>query len=53
MSYSNSPEKKQNLYFSIKDKTVIVYTKTEPLTDEQLEEMMVDSLPYGYIEPFI
>jgi|AACY02.11.fsa_nt_gi hypothetical protein len=53
MSYSNSPEKKQNLYCSIKDKTVIVYTKTEPLTDEQLEEMMVDSLPYGYIEPFI
>jgi hypothetical protein len=53
MSYSNSPEKKQNLYCLIKDKTVIVYTKTEPLTDEQLEEMMVDSLPYGYIEPFI
>jgi len=53
MSYLNSPEEKQNLYCSIKDKTVIVYTKTEPITDEQLEEMMVDSLPYGYIEPFI
>jgi hypothetical protein len=53
MSYSNPPEKKQSLYCSIKDKTVIVYTKTQPLTDEQLEEMMVDSLPHGYTEPFI
>lgn len=53
MFYSNSPEKKQKLYCSIKNKTVIVYTKTEPLTDEQLEKMMVDSLPYGYTEPFI
>jgi hypothetical protein len=53
MSYSNPPQKKQKLYCSIKDKTVIVYTKTEPLTDEQLEEMMVDSLPYGYTEHFI
>ena len=25
----------------------------EPLTDEQLEDMMVDSLPHGYTEPFI
>jgi len=53
MSYLNLPQEKQDLYCSIKDKTVIIYTKTEPLTDEQLEEMMVDSLPYGYIEPFI
>jgi len=53
MPYINSPQEQEKLYFSVRNGTVIVYTKTTPLTDEQLEEMMVDSLPYGYIEPFI
>jgi hypothetical protein len=53
MSSPKKPQPKETLYCSVKDKTVIVYTKTEPLTDEQLEEMMIESVPYGYVESFI
>ncbi len=53
MNTPKPPQTDQALYCSVKDKTVLVYTKTEPLTDEQLEEMMIESVPYGYIESFI
>lgn len=48
-----TPQTDEKLYCAVKDKTVIVYTKTEPLTDEQLEGMMIQSVPYGYVESFI
>jgi hypothetical protein len=53
MSSQKTPQTNEKLYCAVKDKTVIVYTKTEPLTDEQLEEMMIESVPYGYVESFI
>jgi hypothetical protein len=41
------------LYIKIKEKTVIYYSVTKDLTDDQLEGMMVESAPFGYTETYI
>lgn len=46
-------ESQDKLYIKIKDKTVIYYSVTKDLTDDQLEDMMIESSPFGYTETYI
>lgn len=41
------------LYIKVKEKTVIYYSVTQDLTDDQLENMMVESTPVGYTEAYV
>lgn len=50
----NKQTQPQNkLFIKVKEKTIIYYSVTENLTDDQLEDMMVESLPFGYTESYI
>lgn len=50
----NKQTQPQNkLFIKVKEKTIIYYSVTQDLTDDQLEDMMVESLPFGYTESYI
>jgi hypothetical protein len=50
----NKPQTKpQNkFYIKVKQKTVIYYSVTQDLSEDQLEGMMVESTPFGYTESY-
>lgn len=50
---NTQPISQDKLYIKIKEKTVIYYSVTKDLTDDQLEDMMVQSAPFGYTETYI
>lgn len=43
-------EKNNKEYIKVKDKTVIYYLQIDSLTEDQLEDYMVESIPYSYNE---
>lgn len=50
----NKPLNKQDkeLYLKVKDNTVIHYVKIDSISEDQMEDMMVDSIHYGYSESY-
>lgn len=46
----NNPNINPDLYIKVKEKTVIFYSKTTSLSDEEIEQFMVDTIPYDYTE---
>jgi len=50
----NKPLNKQDkeLYLKVKDNTVIYYVKIDSISEDQMEDMMVDSIHYGYSESY-
>lgn len=50
----NKPLNKQHkeLYLKVKDNTVIYYVKIDSISEDQMEDMMVDSIHYGYSESY-
>lgn len=45
-------QKTDKEYIKVKDKTVIYYLQIDSLTEDQMEDMMVDSIHYGYAESY-
>lgn len=52
-SINKQTQPQNKLFIKVKEKTIIYYSVTENLTDDQLEDMMVESLPFGYTESYI
>lgn len=50
----NKPLNKQDkqLYLKVKNNTVIYYVKIDSISEDQMEDMMVDSIHYGYSESY-
>jgi len=53
----NMQKNKQNIetqkeYLTLKDKTVVYYVKIDTVSDEQLEDMMTESVSYEYQESY-
>jgi hypothetical protein len=46
-------EPQNKLYIKVKQKTIIYYSVTQDLSEDQLEGMMVESIPFGYTESYI
>lgn len=45
-------QENKNLYLKVKDNTVIYYVKIDSISEDQMEDMMVDSIHYGYSESY-
>lgn len=53
----NMQKNKQNIktekeYITLKDKTVVYYVKIDTVSDEQVEDMMTESVSYEYQESY-
>jgi hypothetical protein len=53
LSQKPQTQLKDKLYIKVKQKTVIYYSVVKDVSDDQLEGMMVDSIPFGYTEPYV
>jgi hypothetical protein len=53
LSQKTQTQLKDKLYIKVKQKTVIYYSVVKDVSDDQLEGMMVDSIPFGYTEPYV
>lgn len=42
----------KQLYLKLKNNTVIYYVKIDSISEDQMEDMMVDSIHYGYSESY-
>lgn len=42
----------KQLYLKLKDNTVIYYVKIDSISENEMEDMMVDSIAYGYSESY-
>jgi len=43
---------KQKEYIKVKDKTVVYYVQIDSLKEQQMEDNMVETLPYSYYEVY-
>lgn len=53
----NMQKNKQNIktekeYITLKDRTVVYYVKIDTVSDEQVEDMMTESVSYEYQESY-
>lgn len=48
----DTQNKKQKEYIKIKDKTVVYYVQIDSVTEQEMEDMMVETLPYSYYEVY-
>jgi len=51
--FKKQTQSQDKLYIKVKEKTIIYYSVTQDLTEDQVENMMVDSVPFGYTETYI
>jgi hypothetical protein len=51
--FKKQTQSQDKLYIKVKEKTIIYYSVTQDLTEDQVEDMMVDSVPFGYTETYI
>jgi hypothetical protein len=43
---------KDTEYIKVKDRTVIYYIQIDSISEEQMENMMVETFPYSYYEVY-